>query len=247
MYMTAHNGKLQNIWLSKGAHKFMSAVWGGTESVKQYFSLKKTNDELALKIFDLQQQIRHYENITGNDFHMDNAAGKTVGNFQYIPATISKLSSNKQHNYMIIDKGSEDGVLTDSGVITDKGVVGIVESVSRHYCYAISFANTTMNVSARIGRDGSVGSLSWDGKSMNGSILKEIPPHIEVEKGDTVFTSGFSALFPADIPLGITGDKKLVNGASFEIKVKLFEDFSALRYVTIVKNLDVDEINILEE
>ena len=66
--------------------------------------------------------------------------------------------------------------------------------------------------------------------------------------GDTVFTSGFSSIFPADIPLGLTGESKLVNGATLVIKVRLFEDIRRLRYVTIVSNNDRAEIeNLLNE
>ena len=65
--------------------------------------------------------------------------------------------------------------------------------------------------------------------------------------GDTVYTSGFSSIFPADIPLGTTGKSKIVNGATYEIEISLLEDFSALRYVTIVDNLGKDEIKEVED
>ena len=69
---------------------------------------------------------------------------------------------------------------------------------------------------------------------------------MEITQGDTIFTSGFSSIFPPDIPLGIAGESKIVNGSTSEIKVRLFEDFSALRYVTIVENLGKAEIKQLE-
>jgi rod shape-determining protein MreC len=104
-----------------------------------------------------------------------------------------------------------------------------------------------MSISARIGRNGSIGPLEWDGRSHNKALLKEIPHHMEFEKGDTLFTSGFSSIFPADIPLGILGDAKIVNGATYEIDVTLFEDYGALRYVMIVGHLGKEEIKKLEE
>ena len=53
-------------------------------------------------------------------------------------------------------------------------------------------------------------------------------------------------MFPADIPLGTTGASKIVNGATYEIEISLFEDMSSLRYAIIVDNLDNDEIETLE-
>ena len=90
-----------------------------------------------------------------------------------------------------------------------------------------------------------MGPLVWDGHSADGALLKEIPLHFKFEKGDTVYTSGFSSVFPPDIPLGVTGDSRIVNGAMHEIKVTLFQDFSSLRYVTVVENRGRDEIDIL--
>ena len=66
------------------------------------------------------------------------------------------------------------------------------------------------------------------------------------QKGDTVFTSGYSSIFPPDIPLGTAGEAKIVNGATYDIEINLFEDFGALRYVTIVENIGKEEIEELE-
>ena len=166
--------------------------------------------------------------------------------FNYIPATIIKSSSNTQHNYLIIDKGSEDGVVRNSGVITTDGVIGIVDAVSPHYSYAISFLNTELFISARLGESGAVGPLAWDGTSSDGAILKEIPLQFKFEPGDTVYTSGYSSIFPPDIPIGVAGESKIINGATNEIKVRLFQNHKALKYVTIVGNARAEEIEAIE-
>ena len=156
-------------------------------------------------------------------------------------------SLNKQHNYLILGKGSDDGVKPQTGVITNNGVIGIVDAVSRHYSYAISFLNAEFSVSARIGNDGAAGPMCWDGRHNDSAVLKEIPLQYKFEPGDTVYTSGYSSIFPPDIPLGVTGERKIVNGATYEVSVELFVDFSALRYVTLVTNKELAEIESLEE
>ena len=88
--------------------------------------------------------------------------------------------------------------------------------------------------------------MVWDGKHIDGALLREIPLQYKFDEGDTVYTSGYSSIFPPDIPLGVTGDTRIVNGATYEVKIKLFQDFSALRYVTIVTNSDIREIEDLE-
>ena len=47
--MLHNNGPLQSTWLSKGSQAVMGTVWGGAQNVKHYFSLKKSNDSLALE------------------------------------------------------------------------------------------------------------------------------------------------------------------------------------------------------
>ena len=243
-----HSGTLQNLWISKGIHVVTAKIWGGLESVRYYFSLGKKNEELAMENFLLAQEVRHYRMTTGKDYLMDRiTVPDTTGDFRYMPATIVKTGNNSQHNYMIIGKGSEDGVEPKSGIITGQGAIGIVDAVSKHYSYVLSFRNSGISVSSRIGREGPVGPLTWDGRTSKGAILSEIPHHINIERGDTVYTSGYSSIFPPDIPLGVTRDRRIVNGATFEIDVELFEDFSTLRYVTVVNNINGQELEELED
>lgn len=243
--MLKNNGALQGVWISKGVHSVMGSVWGGTQNLKQYFSLRKTNDALALENFELRQKLAELEALT--EVNRSEGSGTSEGDYKYTPASIVKISNNTRHNYMIIGKGSEDGITEGCGVITGKGAIGVIDAVGSHHSYARSFKNHEMNISARLGKEGAVGPLSWDGLSSAGAILKEIPLHMEFQPGDTVYTSGFSSIFPPDIPLGVTGESKIVNGATYEIEVELFEDFGALRYVTVVENLGKDEIKSLED
>ncbi|MGN1215840.1 MAG: rod shape-determining protein MreC, partial [Candidatus Cryptobacteroides sp.] len=167
--------------------------------------------------------------------------------FVYTPAQIIKSGTNSQHNYLILDKGSDDGIVQNSGIITSNGVIGIVDAVSKHYSYAISFLNTEVNISSRLGETGAVGPLAWDGKKTDGAILKEIPLQFKYTPGDTVYTSGYSVIFPPDIPLGTAGDASIINGATNEISVKLFQNHTALKFVTIVRNTRAEEISGLEK
>lgn len=245
--MLSHNAQLQRTWISSGIQGVMGSVWGFTQNISDYFSLRKRNDELAQENFELRLKLAKAEEVLTADLKAEIPAGNAVGEYIYIPATIVKISNNTQHNYMIVGKGSNQGVVEGAGVITGKGAVGVIDAVSENYSYARSFKNHEMSISARLGKEGAVGPLSWNGRTGNGAILKEIPHHVEFAPGDTVYTSGYSSIFPPDIPLGVTGASKIVNGATYEIEVKLFEDFGAVRYVTVVENKGQVEMKRLEE
>ncbi len=245
LIMLKNNGPMQNIWISKGTHAVQAVIWGGTERIRDYFSLRKQNEKLAEENFRLSQAVRQYGQMYGN--LPADSIPEVIGNYRYQEAEVVKVSNNKQHNYLIIDKGAADGISAMSGIITSQGVIGIIDAVGEHYSYARSFKNSGMVVSARIGRTGAAGEIIWDGISSNGAILREIPRHIPLHQGDTVYTSGFSSIFPADIPLGTTGEATVVNGSTYNIGVTLFADFSAIRYVTVVNNMNTDEIKELED
>ena len=245
--MLRSNGSLQDIWISKGAHTFISNVWGGTQRIKGYFSLGKANDELAIENFELRMRMAQLEHLADDAGERSDSMSEDVaGCFKYIPAEIVKISTGSSHNYFIIDKGYEEGIIEGAGVITGKGVVGVIDAVSRNFSYARSFQNFDMSISARLGKEGSAGPMSWNGKGGSKAILKEVPHHVEFHQGDTVYTSGYSSIFPPDIPLGTAGEAKIVNGATYEIDIMLFEDFGALRYVIVVENMGQDEIRNLE-
>ena len=241
LHLVTANAPLQRIWVAKGAHTFMGKVWGGTQTVRSYFSLSGTNKELAAENFQLQQDLALAKEQLRRA-RVDNQETPSVPGFTLQAAEVVKISRNKQHNYLILNKGYEDGIQEKSGIITRNGVVGIVDAVSAHYSFAFSFQNSDISISARLGEEGGSGLLVWDGYSHDGAILKEIPLQYKYAPGDTIFTSGYSLLFPPDIPLGIAGESRVVNGSTNEISVQLLQDFSAIRYVTVVHNNSFDEI-----
>ncbi len=245
LQMVTHNAVLQRVWVARGAHVFMGKVWGASQSIRSYFSLSATNRELSEENFRLMQEL---EKTRGRlrEARVEGLDTLRRPGFSMVAAEVVKVSRNKQHNYLILNRGFEDGIQEKSGIITPNGVVGIIDAVSAHHAFAFSFQNSDISISARLGDEGGSGLLVWDGIRSNGAVLKEIPLQYRFQKGDTVYTSGHSLLFPPDIPLGIAGEAKVVNGATNEIAVRLFQDFSAIRYVSVVHNDAFDEIEQFE-
>lgn len=239
--LVAHNAPLQRTWGARAAHLFMAKVWGGSASFGRYFSLRSANEQLAQENASLTVELLQAREML-RKAHVDTTAIPQISGFTAMPAEVVKISHNGQHNYFILNKGFEDGVQEKSGVITRNGVVGIVDAVSAHHAFAFSFQNNDISISARLRQEGGSGLLVWDGVSSNGALIKEIPLQYKYQPGDTVYTSGHSLMFPPDIPLGIAGGSRVINGATNEIEVKLFQDFSAIRYVMVVHNNSFDEI-----
>ena len=244
--MLTKSAPLQNIWINRASHRVMASLWGSGETLRNHFSMEKQNAILSEENARLNNILKYYEGQEDLLHEIDASSIIKAKGFTYTPATIVKVSRNTAHNYIIINKGSDDGIIPHSGIITPQGVVGIIDAVDKHYSYGLTLMNTNVSVSSRVGDTGIVGPLIWDGRKSNGAILKDIPLHYTVQPGDTVYTSGFSIIFPPDIPIGIAGQSKIADGSSQQVAVTMFQDFSALRYVTIVENPDRSEIYELE-
>ena len=241
LYLLGHNSELQHTWIAEAGNTFKGVVWGGSEKVRNFFALKGTNDALARDNYLLEKEVIRLRELLRQTNADTVKLGKLPG-YTVIPAEVVKMSRSKQHNYIILNRGYEDGVREKSGIVTREGVVGIIDAVSAHYSYALSFQNNDISISARLGSGGGNGLLVWDGRSSRGAILKEIPLQYKFSPGDTVYTSGHSLIFPPDIPLGTAGMSKVVNGSTNEIQVTLFQEFKAIRYVTVVHNDSLDEV-----
>ena len=251
--MASNNGIVQQYTIMGKVRDFQAIFWKTGNNIKAYSRLKLVNSDLSAQNqalmeenIKLRQKISEIEgqaladSLSASGFLSDNS-------FQYDWAKVVKNSTNTTHNYIIINKGKNHGITEDMGVITPNGVVGIIRAVGNNHAYILSFLNRKQQISAKIGDNNSFGPLSWDGESREYATLNEIPQHVEVTPGDTVYTSGYSSLFPPNVPIGTAESSKIVNGMHRSVKVKLLQDFRLLDYVIVVKNNNFKEIENLSE
>lgn len=245
--MIRKSSVFQNVRITGVLMQFQGKLINAKTNIKYYLSLKSVNEQLAQENNRLLNQLAKYQTQL-DTARADSLSYKPLSDssdFSYIPAKIVGNSINSQHNFIIIDKGRKSGVEKDMGVISPNGVVGVVSAVSENYAYIISLLNINQSVSAKISRSGAFGPLIWNGRSADYALLTEIPQHIKIQVGDSVLTSGFSSLFPADIPLGSIRKSKIIKGTHHEIQVRLFQDFRTLRYVNVVVNSHKSEIDTI--
>lgn len=240
--LISNDSVFQRVKISGALMFFKSGISTFTSDVKYYLGLKEVNETLLRENHRLREELAIYK--TKGDLS-DTLAGYNpiTPGFSYIPARIISNSTNKLSNYIIINRGSKHGIKKDMGVISPEGVVGVISSVSDNYSYVISFLNINQSVSARVEPSGAFGPLVWEGRSQDYATLAEIPYHIKISVGDTVFTSGFSTLYPPDVPLGTVRKSSVIKGSHHKFQVKLFQNFNSLRYVSVVVNNKQDELN----
>jgi rod shape-determining protein MreC len=163
-------------------------------------------------------------------------------------AKVVNNSTNRRSNYLTLDRGSLQGVKPEMGVISPDGIVGIVKDVSEHYCSVISFLHKDSRISARVKKNGFIGSMVWEGYDARTGSLKDIAKHVKLAVGDTIVTSSFSAIFPEGVMIGKIGKLNSNTGVNFqEIDVRLSTPFSSLSHVYIVDNVMKEEQQQLEQ
>ena len=248
-------------WLLVRSNPYHSAAYFHTSSaivgniyqtktnITQYFNLPSVNEELANDNARLRELISQSQVPIIVDSKADSLQlSKAEYDYGFLSAKIINNSTQLDHNFLTINKGRSNGVEAGMGVISANGVVGKVMSVSDNFSTVSSLLNTDVFVAAVITRTRSFGSIHWDGRDALTTKLMYVPSHIVLEKGDTVVTSGFNSIFPENIMIGYIEDYSLQTDSFYDIDISLFNDFSTLSYVYVVRNPRREErINLENE
>ncbi|MBP7464079.1 MAG: rod shape-determining protein MreC [Bacteroidales bacterium] len=240
--MIVVNNHYQRTVFSNSAELFVGKLQKNWSGVTSYFSLARENKLLADENRRLKNELEQ-RSAYSRFFEVDSSNV----NYYYYKADVINNSIWNQKNFITIDAGIAQGISKDMGVTGSLGVVGIVYNCSANYATVIPIINTGFKLSVKISRNDYFGSLSWSGSDYRFARMAEVPVHVEVKVGDTIVTSGFSAIFPPDIPVGIVdGFQKISSSGLYEINVKLFTDFASLKHVYVVENRNKNEIQELE-
>jgi rod shape-determining protein MreC len=213
---------------------------------KSYFRLRQINDSLHRENARLRSELfTSYYNNDIRDFKVNDTIYKQQ--YTYIEAKVLNNSINKRNNYITLNRGRSHGVKEQMGVICDNGVVGIVMAVSEHYCTVLSVLNSNAKLSAKIADNDAFGSLVWDGNDPTICRLLDVNKHVQVANGKKIVTSGYSTIFPENIPVGEVSAHSLEAGDNFHtIKVKMSTNFSNLTFVYVINNFFKEEMDSLE-
>lgn len=230
------------------AGEMFSAVTDATS----YLSLKGENKQLleqnvalSAEVQLLREQLEEYRNAEA--LSADGVFLQDSSDYVFNSARVVNNSLNAVNNYIVIDKGTKDGVGSEMGVYNGEGVVGVIYLSSKHYSLVLPLLNSKSNISCRIKGGDNFCALQWDGEDTRYSYLVDLPRYTKFEQGDTVVTSGFSSIFPANIPVGTIDRVEDTPDAMFyRARVKLMVDFSSLSSVYIVGNKGHNEQMSLE-
>ena len=177
----------------------------------------------------------------------DSLNTKRVRLYDYTYAHVIFKTTDRAFNYMIVDKGANDGIARDMAVLSPNGVAGVVTDVSTNFATVRPILHPESRISAVVSPANQNGTVIWEGNDPRVAYLESIPQHSEINIGDSVFTNGFSNIFPKGLFIGTVKEVKVGNNASFlTIKIKLATKYTDLYTVYLVENLFKPEIDSLK-
>ena len=224
-----------------------------TGSIAAYFHLKETNEDLLDHNIRLEQRVALLERAL-LDMRSDTTLYRSLDSvprdhsYSLYKARIIKNSLNRLDNYLTLDKGSADSIRPEMGVVSANGVVGIVYKTTPHYALVISLLNSKSSLSCKIQGSDYFGYLKWEGGDSQYAYLRDLPRHAEFSVGDTVVTSGYSAVFPPGLLVGYIDEMSdSHDGLSYLLKIRLATDFGRVSDVRVIANHNLPELKQLNE
>ncbi len=212
---------LSLLFNGKAYHKFLNLTFSNyvvgsihniSANIEGYLYLKQTNERLLEqnavlenRYHELKRQVEYAKarNIIPKVFNLDEE--RSAASLDITTARVLFSSVTDSFNKIIINKGADAGIKKDMGVISEQGVVGIVFSVSENYSVVIPLINPSLKLSCKLKNTGHYGYLTWDTPRETITHLSNLPSYVSLSKGDSIVTSGFSAIFPEGIYVGKVG------------------------------------------
>lgn len=236
------------------ASKVTGQVHEKFSQVKSYFRLRSINDSLVKRLSEMKNALPgNYMAIDTSvkevaDYIPLDTTGRTkkILRFIYRPATVIYKSENDDtKNYIMLARGTNDGVNTSMGVISAEtnALIGRVVYADSKYSVVMSLLHKRSSVPAKLQKTGETGPITWDGRSPSYVTLSRIPKTTVLTKGDSVVTSANSDIFAPGLFIGtIESFTEEKSTGQYLVKVRAAADFYNLRHAIVIENLQQKEI-----
>ena len=206
---------------------------------QQNAELEQENGTLRSQIVAYQQQVTEVEILSAL---LDFARAQPQNEYQ-AAAVIGRDPSPFLH-YVIINRGSDDGLRRGMPVVSNKGLVGRIEAVTANAARVQLINDPDSAININIQPSDERGILIG---GLNGEIsVEKIPQNSQVESGDTVLTSGMGGAYPANILIGtVSGVREQPSDLFQTATIQSFVDFSNLEILLVIKNFQSVNISDL--
>lgn len=208
--------------------------------------LREENALLESQVTQLQTQLIEMEE------HLSEAQvcfalldfARTNPQYNYTAATVIGREISPFLQYIIIDRGSNNGIRYGMPVVTQQGLVGRIDAVIGGASRIKLITDSSSVVNVRLKSAGIEAQLQG---SLTGDVfLDMIPSDALVETGDVILTSGLGGNFPPNIFVGqVLSTQKRENAIFQTASIQPIVDFETISAVLVINNFESVDITPL--
>jgi rod shape-determining protein MreC len=194
---------------------------------------------LEAQIIELQQQTAELEVLSALlDFARAHPAN------EYVSAAVIGRDPSPFLHYVIINRGSDDGIRRGMPVVSAQGLVGRITAVTAGAARAQLISDPSTAINVRLKPSAAEALLAG---SITGELsLEAIPQAAVVKAGDLVLTSGLGGNYPPDIVIGqVTNVRQRPVELFQTASVQPIVDFTELEIVLVIVNFQPVDITPL--
>jgi rod shape-determining protein MreC len=196
------NGEADNVRLLRSkANRFFTILYSPITWIRSLALIEEEAALLREKNLQLAFQIESMRYLLEDNNKLEELLDfQQESKMTILPARVTNMSASPYVSSLSIDIGLESGVEENDPVITPKGIIGKTTIVGDNATIVQLINDVNFRLSVRIKPSGSTGILRWlDGDLY---LIKEVQKNANVNIGNKVVTSGFSDIFPNDLPVG---------------------------------------------
>lgn len=206
---------------------------------EENITLRNEVAQLQSEIIALQENLAQAEILyTLLDFARNNPE------HEYEAATVIGREISPYLQYIIIDKGSNNGIRYGMPVVTQQGLVGRIDAVISDAARIQLITDAGSVVNVRLKTANSEGQVSG---SITGEVsLGLVSIDTQVDIGEVILTSGLGGTYPPNIFVGQVFSMQSRQNALFQTgSVQPIVDFSTLSAVLVITNFEAVDITPL--
>jgi len=201
-----------------------------SELARQLAAVTAERDQLLaenVRLRQLEQEVVQLREQLG--FQTTHAELRTL------PATVIGRDPEGSRQYVVIDRGSNDGVAVGMAVVSPNFFVGQVTEVAPDRARVTLAIDSSYQVGGLIQRSGADGIVYGRWQSGGHMTLRYLDPAADVAEGDLVVTSGQTARVPAGLVIGrVTQVHRNVQADTVSADLAPMLDYSQLSTLTVI-------------
>ena len=204
--------RIIRVWTQTAADFIQSPVTSITSGVSGYFasisnlrSAQSENDALKQRVQELEVELKAREDMNAENERLRSLLDlKEKGQYKVLTARIIGRDPSVWFDSSIINRGSLDGVKLNMPVVANGGIVGRVTAVSPLTAQVDLITRDKSGVGGIVGEvsgSNALGVVTGTGKK-NVVEMRYVSGSVEVQVGQTVYTSGQDGIYPAGLKIG---------------------------------------------